>query len=153
MARLSSLKCCRGLIVRQLRSHIEYRSSSREFLKSAVCKLWVWMWKSGTYQLSTLSELFNLITFSFISACLVPKDRRYWSRVDLNNDPSGSLIAVSISYLAFVFFLNSDLEELNYFLNFAKPFCSLIDNWPSRTVLFSSAQRPLGKVSDLGRGT
>ena len=39
MARLCSLKCCGGLIVRQLRGHIECRSSNGVFLKSAVCRL------------------------------------------------------------------------------------------------------------------
>ena len=39
MARLCSLKCCGGLIVRQLRSHIECRSSNGIFLKSTVCRL------------------------------------------------------------------------------------------------------------------
>ena len=48
---------------------------------------------SALYSLTSPSS--TLITFSFIRACLVPKDHRYRSRVGLNNDPYGSLIAAS----------------------------------------------------------
>ena len=64
-------------------------------------------WRSALYSLTSPS--LYLITFTFISACLLPKDHRYRSRVV-------SLITVLTNQLVFVFSLNSDLESLITFL-------------------------------------